>query len=288
MKANVMNEASRWRLALAKRVSEIYCEHADVKAVAVGGSVARGIADAYSDIDMPAFCKELPSEDSLEALSGRIKGAVWRPFRKSDMAIASELYIDSVRVDMPFIKIDRMLDVLDQVVEQHSTDPSKQKSVGGILDAIPIHGFDLIDKWKAKAAEYPNELAKSMVKKHLQFEPLWVPREYAVLRESKLFECELICAYAKNILGVLLGLNRIYHPGDLKRLDWLVGRMSIVPRDLLSRLREAFQANRKDVINDLSKLIEEIIDLVNTKEVRKSLNSSPYVCTIPPTVEISD
>ena len=39
-----MTKASKWRIALARRIVPIYANHPKVKAVIVGGSVGRGIA----------------------------------------------------------------------------------------------------------------------------------------------------------------------------------------------------------------------------------------------------
>ncbi|MDP8963923.1 MAG: hypothetical protein M3O33_08060 [Cyanobacteriota bacterium] len=45
-----MNDASEQRLTIAKRNSITYLVNSKVKAIGVAGSVARGQADAYSDI----------------------------------------------------------------------------------------------------------------------------------------------------------------------------------------------------------------------------------------------
>jgi predicted nucleotidyltransferase len=47
-----MNEASVWRLALAMRIALHYRANPNVRAVAIAGSVARGYADRFSDIDL--------------------------------------------------------------------------------------------------------------------------------------------------------------------------------------------------------------------------------------------
>lgn len=45
-----MNEASRWRFALAERIAASYARNPKVRAIQVAGSVGRGAADRYSDI----------------------------------------------------------------------------------------------------------------------------------------------------------------------------------------------------------------------------------------------
>src|SRR5690349_7308634 len=55
-----MNAASQWRLALARRVAAHYSDNPKVAAVIVGGSVSRGHADRYSDIEIGAFWHQPP------------------------------------------------------------------------------------------------------------------------------------------------------------------------------------------------------------------------------------
>lgn len=50
-----MNEASEQRQALAKKIAIAYITNPKVKAIRVAGSVARGQADAYSDIDISIY-----------------------------------------------------------------------------------------------------------------------------------------------------------------------------------------------------------------------------------------
>ena len=50
-----MNAASQWRLTLGRRVATCYAVNPKVAAVIVGGSVSRGHADHYSDIEIGVF-----------------------------------------------------------------------------------------------------------------------------------------------------------------------------------------------------------------------------------------
>lgn len=58
-----MNEATEKRLALARRNAIAYLATSKVKAIGVAGSVARGQANAYSDVDMSIYYDELPTTD---------------------------------------------------------------------------------------------------------------------------------------------------------------------------------------------------------------------------------
>jgi hypothetical protein len=66
--------ASETRLAQARAVARVYAAYPDVDAVIVGGSVARGWADRWSDVELGIIWTTLPGERALEDLAGRAGG----------------------------------------------------------------------------------------------------------------------------------------------------------------------------------------------------------------------
>jgi hypothetical protein len=73
-------------------------------------------------------------------------------------------------------------------------------------------------------------------------------------------------------------LNRIYHHGELKRLDRLVERMAIVPAYLSDRLRQILQAEPLAAVDQIQALIEETLDLIDRHlpEVETSEARQPF------------
>lgn len=62
---------------------------------------------------------------------------------------------------------------------------------------------------------------------------------------------------SKNILGVLLGLNRFYHPVNavpLKGMDKLIEKMAIAPQNLSFRLQQLFREEPETAICHLGEL----------------------------------
>ena len=75
-----MNDASEQGRAIAKRNAAAYLAIPKVRAIGVAGSVARGQADAYSDIDMSIYYEELPSEEELKAAYEQNQGSDYRVY----------------------------------------------------------------------------------------------------------------------------------------------------------------------------------------------------------------
>lgn len=63
------------------------------------------------------------------------------------------------------------------------------------------------------------------------------------------------------VLAMLMGLNRIYHPG-FKWMNRLIGEMQIAPPDLAIRIKTIFQVEPKAAIQDVQKLVLEVYSLV--------------------------
>ena len=63
-----MNTHARWRREFAQRLSTHLQQFAEIQAIAVLGSVARGYSDAYSDLELLLVWNELPSPDQQSTL----------------------------------------------------------------------------------------------------------------------------------------------------------------------------------------------------------------------------
>jgi predicted nucleotidyltransferase len=53
---------SQWRFELAQDISQELRKFTGIQAIMVGGSVARGYADEYSDLELPLFWDDVPSD----------------------------------------------------------------------------------------------------------------------------------------------------------------------------------------------------------------------------------
>jgi hypothetical protein len=72
-----LNEASRWRLEMARKIAPAYMTNHKVQAVIVGGSAARGRADRYSDIEPGLFWTEPATPAELQAAMEQAQGTLW-------------------------------------------------------------------------------------------------------------------------------------------------------------------------------------------------------------------
>jgi predicted nucleotidyltransferase len=256
------------RTELAREVARAYASNPSAAAVVLGGSVARGHADEYSDIELSVIWREAPSEADragaiaaaqgdlvwLYPLEDGVWSDAWKVGRRDDVPFTG------IEVDMSHYLVETVERVLRDVVERCDQNPTKQLGVGGILNGIALHGAALVAGWQERAASYPDGLRLAVVQAHAQIEGLWRLDAFAE-RDNPVAGYHVLVAAHEDLLHVLLGLNRMYYAG-FKSLPAVVGELRIAPPDLLERLRGAYplQAGRSKDLT--TALVEDVHDLI--------------------------
>lgn len=259
-----MTEANRKRQEIAQRMASLLATHPQVRAIALAGSAAQGVADDISDIDTIVYYEQTPTREELEAFRKEAGGSDWIFFYgdPAEDGCAISFACEGIKCDFAISTIAKWEENMDEVLVQHNADSPMQKALSGILTAVPLFGGDLIAAWKARAADYPEALAEAMVQRHLKFYPPWVAERMTYTRGDLLFLYEIFTEAGKNILSILMGLNRRYHWGEFKRTESLLAELPIAPPNLTERLRRVLRDEPAVAIREMNTLIEEMFALV--------------------------
>ena len=128
-------------------------------------------------------------------------------------------------------ELEAALDRLEEVVGSPN-----QKMLSGLLEGLPLHGEELLRRWRDRAAAYPDELRRASIAHHWSFFPLWWYCEAMAVRDAELWRLDMLVEAAFNLLAVLAALNRVYYARfELKRLRALVAKLTLAPPDLAAR-----------------------------------------------------
>ena len=262
-----MTEHSAWRISLAHKIAPTFTTNPKVEACFVFGSVALGISDQYSDLELAFVWSQLPSAEELQATaqSVSVKGWEIEPYGKAKQAWLEQFYMDGMKVETGHWARDTMDNIVTDVVERYDVSQSgllfeKQATASNLQRAVVLYGKDIIKHWQNRLSPYPEELAVAMVQNHLKFRPfdgqqiLTERLEIPMLYENN-------CAIVRWLLNLLFGLNRIYHPG-FKWTRYFVEEMSIKPPEFFTRLERVFQSDAASGTHELRQLTEETFDLV--------------------------
>ena len=270
-----MNAASSWRLALARRVASPYVENPKLAAMIVGGSVSRGHADRFSDLEIGGFWYEPPTDEERLAAATvaatSTGGEVQRiyPYDPAEEVWEEGIFLGraapdrpstGLLVEIPHYTVDFMERTLGDVLDRYDTSDAKQSILSVLLSAIPLHGEALIREWRSRVTDYPRGLALAMIAKHAQIDHFWRTEMFPE-RANNLLLYDTYVHVARKLLYTLLALNGIYYSG-FKWLALQVSRMHIVPDDFSTRLNRVFQAEPQVASHQLAQLVEETYTLI--------------------------
>lgn len=141
-----------------------------VQAVMLGGSVALGYADEYSDLELGVFWAEAPSAGDRKAAIQRVGGKLLSFDRSpgSELYSLNEITIDGKRhvgtamISTHHLTIARVEEILHVVIDRFDASVGSQELVFAIQHRLPLHGAELLQRWRAKANAYPKELATAV------------------------------------------------------------------------------------------------------------------------------
>jgi Domain of unknown function (DUF4037) len=256
-----LNEASQWRLRLARSLTPAYTSRPAVAAVAVGGSVARGCADRHSDVELVVLWHEPPTVDQRRLAAPHVTGWSDHGYDADLDEWGDEYEAYGVKIDVSHRTPGGLERVISKVVDERDTSSRPQHVVSELLAAIALEGGELLDGMRRRADPYPEELVRAMVESHLRFGPhAWLER--LVERDDVLALAEIHPVAVQAILGILLGLNRTYHPGS-KWVHRTVRGFEIRPPDLSDRLRAVLGSSPAAAVRELGRLIADTVDLVD-------------------------
>ena len=259
-----MNQASQWRLAMARKVAPVISTNPKVQAVILAGSTSRGWADSYSDIEIGVFWTTPPSDEERMAPIAVAGGVFWEldPYNPEDDIWMEEWGLAEIKMDVRNLTVERMEGILQDVVDHYDISAFKQATVSAAQYAIPLYNAPLLEQWQRKLAHYPDELARAMVQENVQLYEWcwWVDQLISRADWPQLYQSFSDATF--QVFSILIGLNRIYHPG-FKWMNRWIDEMQIAPPDFANRIKEIFRAEPLKALQEAQKLVLEIYDLVN-------------------------
>ena len=172
--------------------------------------------------------------------------------------------VGGVAVQVGYTTVAELEEQLDQLlVRLDEVHGPMQKLLSGLVEGRPLHGEELLARWRERVAAYPDDLRRAGIEHHWKFFPLWWYVEPLSARDAELWRLDMLLEAAFNLLGVLAALNRVYFARfELKRLRALVAKFEHAPPDLADRLERLVQLPAPEAAAELGSLVVETRDLV--------------------------
>lgn len=252
-----MNQHGKWRLELAQNLSRQLSEFSGIRAVAAGGSVARGYADAYSDLELLVYWNHQPDAETRLAVFNCLNAE--RRYPKMDIGYDSAYLIDGFPVDVWHRTMEQEEAAADKVLNGFSTDLDAGNVLDTIRFAIPLYGVDYLEPIKECVEQYPDGLAVEFLKRFL---PHFHLRQllYAARRDNPTAFYSILNSILDGLFLVLLALNRSYFP----TYKWFYKRLAelpVVPEQIDFRLRQLYVESPLFAVKQLTAILEETVAL---------------------------
>ncbi|NDJ54037.1 MAG: nucleotidyltransferase domain-containing protein [Chloroflexi bacterium] len=269
-----MNDASQWRYRIAQRIGELYARNADVPAVILGGSTARGHADRFSDLDMGVIWDHEPSDSERHQVVRDADAELHRLYRfdPAEQVWSDDYFIhrnqpdgtdSKLLVEVSHYKRDFVEDVLHQVLNEHATNVLWHNLISGIVDGFSLYGDDVITSWRNRATQYPRELSVAIVQKYGVIDHFWRWEMYLARGDNLALFYDAFTQIHQRLLHILLGLNKMYYFG-FKWIEVIDERLSIKPDDLPMRIRSAYKSAPAEGAAHVSGLVDDVFGLIET------------------------
>jgi len=257
-----LNEHSGERLELARTYLEPYAERAAIGVL--GGSVAQGVADRWSDVDTLVYWDEI-DRDWLETPRAAASGTrfTWVEHYPGN-ACLEQYRFGAIKADVAHVRLGWLDELIEGTLSGESFDTTSLDVLRGVEEAIVLFGEERYEPIRARVLEYPDALRRAMVEANLTFAPSWIYDGMGRDRGDLLVFYEYVLATIRSVVGVLAGLNRVYvAPDKLKRAGTVVLRMPIAPPDAAARLDALLDLPREQVRPELDELVEQTLALVD-------------------------
>ncbi len=259
-----MNEISKQRLKQAQVNIELF-SNLKIRAAAVTGSVAKGYADDNSDIDTIVILNNKMTQGEFDKIVNDAKASGGDFYHGSpEEGFAVYYYIEGVRCDFGFGHYSETEELINDMLEKPEIDLTKHLMISGLIDGYTLKDTNWLAPLIKKAEDgYTKELQILLVSHFKKFHPEWAIEKMTIGRGDILYYYESLVEMTGNMIGILCGLNKYYHPGKLKGVEHTIAKMKIKPKDFVNRYNYILSAEKYEALRDLFNLVRETFDLID-------------------------
>jgi hypothetical protein len=253
------NHHCKWRIELGEQICEKVKVIEGVKAIVIGGSVGRGYADEYSDLEILIFWDKYPDENTRKLIVKKLNAEYFYPYNYEGRE--DNVIVNGFRIDLWHLTSKQEEQVIKSITEDFEIDFGSSNAMDTIRTCIPLFGEEIIYIWKNRAKEYPNEIAIKNIKESLQGIDSTQAELYLERQNSTLIY-EHISNLQKSIFLIFLALNKQYFP----TFKWMYKSFEVLkikPENIEQRFRDIFTYPPRKAYENTLEIMMETLDIIN-------------------------
>src|SRR5215211_2334131 len=148
-----MSDLTNEMRVLARRVAGGYIAHSEPRAVLLVGSGATGEVDRFSDLDLLLHYDDVPGVGGLararqELGAKNFKGTPW----PAETGYSERYDVRGIHCQLGHAAIAPWEREIARVVDDLELDRALLKELSGLFEGQPLHGAELIQQWRERAA----------------------------------------------------------------------------------------------------------------------------------------
>ena len=247
------------------------------------GSVARGLADDTSDLDIYLYWSRpdiasLSDPQRFDPIGGRVSFGI-----PTASGWFTKLERDGRYIDVESLDISVLARAHDDLAAAVPPAGWAVKVAAGLRDAVAVHGADELRAWQERLA-YRDETATAEV----------IARTGRLLSPTALYELtyargDVLSFTARlstlllDVVALLAAVNRRFIPTDEpKWIPWHLAQLPHRPPDVDERIRHALVDPSPATMADIDVLLVETLDLVDSHVPATSTRSARYAVRLRP------
>jgi predicted nucleotidyltransferase len=270
------------RRLVAQRVTQVLATHASITSIIVFGSVATGMVDMHSDVDVLVLCQPdlIPPTERAPMLEEL--GSGWIIDAPTDNTLfASEDKdgtVDDILVTVHYQSIAWVDAVFREVLDQGAITTELLPFRPYTLPALLQRGWLLYDAhqhvelWREQAKHYPPLLKHNIVQHFMpilqeQTDELVATAHRGIGPRNFLFHLN---RSVDALISILYALNDVYDPADRRAAQTVWPLLDNAPVDFVSRLTAVLEGpfdpeGMKQCAQRYSELVQEVMGILSTE-----------------------
>ena len=266
---------------IAKEIANLTTKPEGLRAILLQGSVAKGLADEYSDIELKFIWTTATTAEMRAVVFQKVPKQPLFAEEEEDGEWVSAFTYKSVKIDVSHLEMPVLQPIIEGVMESRNTSIAGQALLASIQDSIALYGQEALDEINAQFADYPLELSTRCIKVNASFSE-WSMRNALLERQDMVAYHHLIDLTLLQILRLLFALNQTYlRSYNFKWFRYNASKLSFKPDNFEDRVEAVLSGSGTEQVEELNKLLHEVFALVQKQrpdiDVSQSLETLGYL-----------